>query len=110
MKKVLITLLFGCLFLVYGKANYTELIQTQWEIIDRNSSEGPKITITVEIGVPIICTLDWSICKLDIGVNFLSATAESFPDGGSSGGGSGGGGGGSWNLSIPREKFSKYYP
>lgn len=83
-------------FIAFSKANYTERIPPEW----------PKITITIEIGRVITCIPYWSICKVDVGVGLLAATAEAIPPGS----GSGGGGGGSWILSLPRENFAKYYP
>ena len=96
MKKVLLTLFLSLIFLISSKANGN----------DRAISDFPKITITVEIGIPPTCFIAWQICRITVGVGTLAATAESFPVGD----GSGGGGGRSWIMNIPRENFVKYYP
>ena len=100
MKKAFLSFLLSLIFLTVGKSNDAESISGDW----------PKITITIEIGQPITCIIDWAICRVDVGVGMLAATAESFPEGGTSGGGSGGGGGGSWKIYLPRENFARYYP
>jgi hypothetical protein len=96
MKKLILTMILALMVFAVSKANNAERISPEW----------PKITITIEIGQLITCIPYWSICRLDVGVGLLAATAEAFP----SGSGSGGGGGGSWILSLPREKFAIYYP
>lgn len=70
------------------------------------TTEGPKITITVEIGRRPGCTMAWAICSFTVGGLGLTANVESFP----TGNGGGGGGGGSWRLYLPRESFAKQYP
>jgi len=69
--------------------------------------DGPRITVNIEFGLPIICTA-WGICHWDITASDQAASMElqgggdGSEGGGVSGGGSGGGGGGSWILRIPR--------
>lgn len=101
MKKVILTLLLGFVIQIAVKANSLPEVPP----------DGIKVTITFEIGTPIVCAIDWSICKINVGFGFLTATAESLSatDGGA-GSGSGGGGGRSWALNIPRDNFAKAYP
>jgi hypothetical protein len=102
MKKVILILFVTLLFQGSNKACGNENLLPDW----------PKVTITVEIGMPITCANGLGVCRIDIGIQFLAGTAEvlqAASDGGVGHGG-GGGGGGSWMISIPRENMVKYYP
>lgn len=61
--------------------------------VDPPVMDGPKISIQIEIGLPVVCK-GWGICHWDISAGDNSASMELD--------GSGGGGGGSWLLRIPR--------
>ena len=92
MKKVYLSLMLSLLCLVSVMAKEKPSLAT----------EGPKITITVEIGRRPGCVMAWAICDFTIGGLGLAANAESLPGGG--------GGGGSWILTLPRDNFAKQYP
>lgn len=75
--------------------------------------DGPKITISFEIGQPLTCLPRFSICDVDVTIGMsMSGNLEitTDPDGKGSGHGGGGGGGASWKLSFSRDNFSKFYP
>ncbi len=102
MKKVILILFSILIFQGYNRACGNENLPADW----------PTVTITVEIGMPRTCEQGLSVCRIDVGIQFLAGTAELLPadsDGGVGHGG-GGGGGGSWRISIPRENMVKYYP
>ncbi len=96
MKHLLLSLLLSCIFLVPGNAGISE-----WFPV-----EGPKITISIEIGIRPNCILAWAICHIEMEGLGLNATIQTFPveDG------SGGGGGGSWLLTMPRQNLARYHP
>ncbi len=102
MKKVILTLLLGLVFVASTKANP----------YNNPSKDGIVITVTIEIGQPITCIIYWSICKITVGGSGLTGTAELLQtsDEKNAGGGGGGGGAGSWVVNFPRDNFSKYYP
>ena len=91
MKKLCLTLFLGAVVFICGHAR--EHVTTP--------TEGPKLTITIEFGIRPYCTLGLAICRVDVGMNGMVGTAETFPDGN---------GGGSWLVSVPRERIAKYYP
>ncbi|MGB3080080.1 MAG: hypothetical protein WBB31_13430 [Saprospiraceae bacterium] len=98
MKKVTLMLFVTLMFMVTN----TALCR------DNLPSDGIKIIITIEVGVPIICTPAWSICKVGLGGSALTGTAELLEtaDGKSTGPGSAR----SLMISISRDNFAKYYP
>ena len=69
-------------------------------------NEGPRLTITFEIGKPLTCE-GWGICKMDFDVNW--AQVGGYVEGGSNSG-SGGGGGGSWIFAIERKSLARLKP
>ncbi len=96
MKQIIITALLSVLLLASGNA----------VTLTNVPPDGPKFTITIEIGRKPSCIMAWALCNVTFGGFGLTANAESFP----ASGGSGGGGGGSWRIYIPRDNFAKYYP
>lgn len=60
---------------------------------------GPVITIKVELGLIPTCAWKFSICDIDVSVDY-SASSQVIS----------GNGGSSWLISIPRETLLKEYP
>lgn len=97
MKCVFLSMLLALGFLIPLKASG----------VDWCPSEGPKFTVTIELGSKPNCNYTkFSVCRIDFGGNGMTGTIQTFP----AGSGSGGGGGGSWILTIPRASLAKYYP
>src|SRR5688500_11671981 len=89
-------IILSCLLATFAMVMSVHAIPCDPPVVD-----GPKITIHIEIGLPLVCT-GWGLCAWDISASSKGASMELD--------GSGGGGGGSWILRIPRTDLATNNP